>query len=105
MARSRWCMRLATFILDNLQAILQEWENFARSLTPGAAMSIAELRDDAERMLRFIAADMETEQTRAQEFAKATGRGPALPAGQSSAAQQHGIARAVERFSLVELVS
>jgi signal transduction histidine kinase len=98
-------MRLSQFILDNLEAILQQWENFAQSLTPGAAMSINALRDDAERMLRFIAADMETGQTRQQEIAKAAGHGPVLPEGQSSAAHQHGIARAVERFSLIELVS
>ena len=98
-------MRLSQFILDNLQAILQEWENFARSLAPGSAMSIEELRNDAGRMLRFIAADMETAQTPAQEVAKATGHGPVAPAGPSSAAQHHGIARAVERFSLVELVA
>ncbi len=98
-------MRLASFILDNLEAILQDWEDFARSLAPGSAMSIKELRDDAEQMLQFIAADMETEQTRQQEVSKATGRGPTLPAGQMSAAHQHGIGRAVERFSLVELVS
>jgi signal transduction histidine kinase len=98
-------MRLARFILDNLEAILQEWENFARSLTAASAMTIKELRNDAERMLRFIAADMETEQTRQQEIDKATGHGPALPAGESSAAHEHGTARAVGRFSLVELVS
>ena len=98
-------MQLSQFILDNLEAILQEWEDFARSLAPGSAMSIKELRDDAERMLRFIAADMETEQTVRQEVVKATGHGPALPEGKSSAAQHHGIGRAVERFSLVELVS
>lgn len=98
-------MRLARFILDNLEAILSEWENFARSLATGAPMSIDELRDDAERMLRFIAADMETTQTREQELTKALGHGPGLPDAQASAAQQHGIARAIERFSLVELVS
>ncbi|HSC24029.1 MAG TPA: hypothetical protein VLG08_09970 [Casimicrobiaceae bacterium] len=67
-------MRMARFILDNLEAILQDWENFARSLTAGSAMSIRELRNDAERMLRFIAADMETEQTRQQEIDKANAR-------------------------------
>ena len=98
-------MRLSQFILDNLEAILQEWENFSRSLTPGSAMSIKELRDDAERMLRFIVADMETGQTRQQEVAKSKGHGRVLPLEQTSAAQQHGVGRAVERFSLVELVS
>jgi signal transduction histidine kinase len=98
-------MPLSKFILDNLEPILQQWEDFARSLAPGPAMSIEALRDDAERMLRFIAADMETAQTREQETAKAIGRGARLPPGQVSAAEEHGVARAVERFSLIELVS
>jgi len=98
-------MRLSKFIVDNLDAILQQWEDFARSLSRGPAMSIEALRDDAERMLRFVAADIETDQSRKQELAKATGHGPALPKGESSAAHDHGLSRAVERFSLVELVS
>jgi signal transduction histidine kinase len=98
-------MRLSRFIVENLDAILQEWEDFARSLRQGPTMSIEALRDDAAEMLRFVAADMESEQTRQEEIAKALGRGPSLPLGQSSAAEQHGDARAVERFSLVELVS
>ncbi|HJV60954.1 MAG TPA: histidine kinase dimerization/phospho-acceptor domain-containing protein, partial [Albitalea sp.] len=98
-------MRLARFMLDNLDAILQEWEDFARTLAQGSTMSVEALRNDAERMLRFVAADMETQQTRQQEMAKANGHGPSLPPGQSSAAEHHGVARAVERFSLVELVS
>jgi signal transduction histidine kinase len=98
-------MRLSQFILDNLEIILQQWEEFARSLKPGSTMSIEALRDDAERMLRFVAADIESEQTRQQEIAKSIGEGPALPSGQLSAAHDHGVARAVERFSLIELVS
>lgn len=98
-------MRLSQFILDNLEPILQQWENFARSLRTGRPMSIEALRDDAERMLHFVAADIETPQTHQQESDKSMGRGPALPAGQLSAAHEHGLARAVERFSLVELVS
>jgi signal transduction histidine kinase len=98
-------MRLSQFILDNLESILQQWEDFARTLASGRLMSIEALRDDAERMLRFVAADIETGQSREQETAKAVGRGPGLPAGQSSAAHDHGVARAVKRFSLIELVS
>jgi signal transduction histidine kinase len=98
-------MRLSQFILDNLDAILQQWEDFARSLGSGRFMTIDALRNDAERMLRFVAADIETDQTRNEQSAKAKGHGPELPAGQLSAAHEHGIGRAVERFSLVELVS
>jgi hypothetical protein len=45
-------VRLGRFILDDLEAILHEWESFARSLSSGTTLSIAALRDDAEHMLR-----------------------------------------------------
>ena len=98
-------MRLSQFILQNLEPILQQWESFARSLKSGASMNIEALRDDAEQMLRFVAADIESDQTYGEEVHKATGHGPVLPIGESSAAHGHGIGRAVDRFSLVELVS
>jgi signal transduction histidine kinase len=98
-------MRLSQFILDNLEAILQEWENFARSLKSGHLMSTEALRNDAERMLRFVASDIESAQTSRQELAKSTGHGPELPHGQLSAAHEHGISRAVARFSPIELVA
>jgi signal transduction histidine kinase len=98
-------MQLSQFTRDNLEAILQQWENFARSLESGRLMSTATLRDDAERMLRFVADDIQSGQTVQQEIAKATGHGPGLPPGQLSAAHEHGIGRAVAGFSPVELVS
>jgi signal transduction histidine kinase len=98
-------MQLSQFILDNLEPILQKWEDFARSLEPGRRMSVRALRNDAERMLRFVAADMEAYQTRQEQFDKSVGTGPELPAGQQSAAQDHGLGRATDRFSLIEMVS
>jgi signal transduction histidine kinase len=98
-------MRLSQFILDNLEMILLEWEHFARSLPAGRTMSIEALRDDAERMLRFVAANMEGTQTRQQEVTKSRGRGPSSPPETLSASHEHGVARAVDRFSLIELVS
>ena len=43
-----------------MEAILQEWEDFARALTRESenVMDTAELRDHAEEMLRTIAADL-----------------------------------------------
>ena len=98
-------MRLADFIVANLEPILQAWEDFARSLPPGNPMTVAALRDDAERMLRFIAQDMERRQNRRDQFLKSIGAN--APGGDSklTAAQEHGLARAVDRFSLSELVS
>jgi hypothetical protein len=56
-------MRLAPFILDNIEPIMTEWEAFAKSLPPGHEMNSKALRNDAERMLRFVAADMDDAQT------------------------------------------
>ncbi|HJV25166.1 MAG TPA: HAMP domain-containing sensor histidine kinase [Aromatoleum sp.] len=98
-------MRLSTFILDNLEPILKQWEDFARSLQPGRLMTVGGLRDDAERMLRFIAADIETSQSRAEQLQKSVGLGPLLADGGDSAAHDHGKARAVDHFTFSEMVS
>jgi hypothetical protein len=70
-------MRLADFILANVEHILQEWEAFARSLTPGASMSIAALRDDAEAILLACVRDMGAAQTGQQRDNKSKGHGGA----------------------------
>jgi signal transduction histidine kinase len=98
-------MRLSEFLIDNMEQVLQEWEDFARAIAPGHLMSVAELRNDAERMLRFVVADIESAQSAHEQVEKSMGRGPELPAGEESAAHDHGVARAVAHFSLAELVS
>jgi signal transduction histidine kinase len=98
-------MRLSAFIIENLEPILQAWEDFARSLPTGNPMTVAALRDDAERMLRFIAYDMETPQSSRERFLKSVGAGPKPGEDAPSAAQDHGVARAVDRFTLFELTS
>lgn len=98
-------MKLSTFILDNIEPILKQWEEFARSLQPGRLMTVTALRDDAERMLEFIAADIETSQSRAQQRQKSVGLGPQLADGADSAAHDHGKARAVDHFTFSEMVS
>ena len=98
-------VRLSEFILRQLEPILSEWEAFARSLPPGSTMSVQALRDDAERMLRFVAADMQGEQTLAEQAAKAQGHGPGLPMRERSAAHDHGLQRAADGFAITDMVS
>lgn len=44
-------MRLSGFILENIEAIVQEWENFARTMdAPGKPLDTEALRDHAELM-------------------------------------------------------
>lgn len=100
-------MRLSTFIFANMEPILQDWEDFARSLgAVTSSMDALALRDHAELMLRAIAADLETAQSPAQQEAKSEGDAPPrsvqLP---PSAATSHGVVRAEDGFSLEEMVA
>jgi len=54
-------MKLSSFIRDNLDEILMEWDAFARTLQPAASgMSEPALRDDAKQVLLSIASDIES---------------------------------------------
>jgi len=59
-------MRLAKFILSNLEAILTEWESFAGTILSGKQLDKAALRNDAAEILKTIARQMETAQTAQQ---------------------------------------
>lgn len=70
-------MRLAEFILHNMEPILQQWEDFARTMTPAAeGMTTAALRDHAEEMLHTIAADLQTPQSHEARMLKSQGNAP-----------------------------
>lgn len=61
------------------------------------------LRDHAEKMLRTVAADMRTPQTRYEQTEKAQGRGPRESS--DTAAEIHAVARLVTGFSMDQMVS
>lgn len=100
-------MRLSAFINENMEPILQEWEDFARAL--GAvteAMDAAALRDHAKHILRDVAADLETVQTAEQREAKSKGGTSNNPsAAPDTGAEMHGIVRAMEGFTLDQMLS
>ena len=101
-------MRLADFILANVEPILQEWETFARSLSPGAKMDVLALRDDAEAILRASVRDMDTTQTGAQQASKSKGQGGAGGTGSdrlNDASTVHGVGRVGSGFNLNEVVA
>jgi hypothetical protein len=67
-------LRLADFISANVEAILVEWESFARSIwPPGINADPTELRDSAEQILTAIVADMRSVQTDAEQAKKSMG--------------------------------
>jgi signal transduction histidine kinase len=100
-------MRLADFILGNVQPILMEWERFARSLSPGAEMDIEGLRDHAEAILRSAARDMVSPQTARQQSNKSKGLGGdgIESVVLDNASKEHAIDRLLSGFSLIEVVS
>ena len=66
-------MRLADFILSNVESILAEWEVFARSICAGEHLDQLELRDHAGQILQATARDMKLPQTAAERAKKSKG--------------------------------
>ncbi|AZF16388.1 MULTISPECIES: sensor histidine kinase [unclassified Pseudomonas] len=97
-------MRLPDFILENLEPILQAWEDFARTIeTPGEELDSVGLRDHAEQMLRAIVSDLRTKQTRQEQIAKAQGQAPTDD--QETAAETHAMTRLMAGFTIDQMVS
>lgn len=96
-------MNLSSFILENIEPIVQEWESFARTLeTPGKELDSEALRDHAAIMLRTIAADLITKQSPQEQIDKSKGQGPPVD---DSAAESHAITRLLSGFTLNQVVS
>jgi signal transduction histidine kinase len=96
---------LGSFIQENMDDILSEWEVFAKSKLPAAAtMSVLELRDHAEEMLREIAEDIGRPQSETERDRKAKGLADATEA-HPAAASQHGAIRHLSGFDLIQVVS
>ena len=66
-------MRLAEFIVSNVEPILMEWEVFARGITPGAKMDALALRDHAPEILLATVQDMKSSQSATERSAKSKG--------------------------------
>src|SRR4051794_14643542 len=99
-------MRLADFILANTEAILAEWEVFARGTAAGAGMDKLALRDHAADILRATARDMKSAQTPAERSDKSMGTGApgAGSARLDGASDVHAIGRVGSGFDLMEVV-
>ena len=101
-------MRLPDFIRSNVEAILVDWEDFARGLWPkDARVEPAELRDHAEQILQTLLADMTQRQTHGEQSEKAQGRGTSnSPSDRlDDASSIHGIARVTSGLTILEVVA
>lgn len=99
-------MRLADFILRDMEAILSRWETFAATLLPAAAsMDRVALRDHGQHILEAIAGDLRTPQSREAQSEKSMGRAPRLLDAQQTAAETHALLRARSGFDINQLCS
>jgi signal transduction histidine kinase len=99
-------MDLSTFILENLEPILTEWDSFARTIMPASKwMSSEALRDHAEQMLVVIAKDMATEQSATEQQRKSQGLQSRAPDDADTAAEVHAGDRHLSGFKLEEVVA
>lgn len=94
-------MGLSKFITECTDAIMDEFEAFAREQLPAAAnMDLAALRDHAQQVLTAIALDMGTPQTMREQRAKSMGHAPAKEGAAETAAETHGYQRAAAGFNV-----
>ncbi|MCD5972816.1 sensor histidine kinase [Pseudomonas quasicaspiana] len=99
-------MRLSDFIVAHVDRIVDEWENFAKTIKPAAdAMNSAELRDHAKAILLAAARDMNTSQTKSEQAAKSKGADLQKTPSLDQAAASHGELRHMVGFDLVQMTS
>ena len=99
-------MRLADFILRDMERIVAQWEAFAATRLPAAAsMGSLELRNHAQQMLEAIAADLSAPQSREAQAAKSMGLAPAAFPASETAAQTHAVLRAKSGYDINQLAS
>lgn len=99
-------MRLSEFIRQHADHIVEEWEQFARTITPAAdTLDQAALRDHARAILLAAARDMDTAQTASEQIAKAKGEGPEKTPSLDEAGASHGELRHTVGFDLVQMTS
>lgn len=99
-------MKLSKFIIENMEAILTEWESFAKTILPAAeTMDSLALRDHAKQILEAVAKDIETSQTAQEQSDKSKDLAPPVLAGKETAATTHGALRHLAGFDLKQLGS
>lgn len=96
-------MRLSEYIREEIESILQDWEDFAHTLTHGKHMDKAGLRDHAKVMLMAIADNLDSPPSDAERAAQPKGHEP--KSGVETWAEVHGGDRQTSGFSIVETVS
>ena len=104
--RKETTVTLSDFIRENLEALLEDWEEFATSIDlSGRNLTVEELRDDALLMLNAMADEMVEAQSQAEQEAKSKGNRPDYAPLITEHARSHAMDRLSHGFNLNEMVS
>ncbi|HEY0563578.1 MAG TPA: diguanylate cyclase [Methylophilus sp.] len=101
-------MKLGEFITQNMEPILQEWQEYANTLHQGKHMSKVELRDHAKSMLQSMVKDLTTPQSDQQKVKKSKGHAQEHSVHSKlldDMAGQHALDRFDADFTIQDLVS
>ena len=99
-------MKLAELIARDVDDIVAEWEQFARTAIPPAVdLSPEELRDHARVLLLAVATDLRKAQDEADQHDKSRGDLPNNSPEITQTAQLHAQHRFVQRFTLDQMLS
>jgi signal transduction histidine kinase len=97
-------MRLSSFIREHSEPIIAEWETFAGTLAPASeATSPLSLRNHIKYILQFIADDIDSPQTDAEQVTKS--RGEKAKKATDSVAEVHAALRQAGGFNMDQMVS
>ena len=98
--------RLADFIRNNQSAIIEEWIDFAGTRSPASeGMSRLALKDHIVDILKFVATDLESPQTPAEQVDKSRGIDAGDGSFRQSAAEVHAALRLADGFDIDQMVS
>lgn len=99
-------MRLADFILRNIEAVVVHFEKFAATQLPAAAnMQSPALRAHAEQILQAIAKELATYQSKDEQTTKSLGEKSKRVGAPETAAQRHAALRAKSGFNINQLTA
>jgi signal transduction histidine kinase len=98
-------VRLADFIETNIESILAEWVDFARTQAGAEDMDLTALRDHAVEMLTVMVTDLRTPQSARQQHRKSLGDAVRPTGASATAAEAHGGDRAGHGFAVAEMMA
>lgn len=99
-------MRLAEFILRDMEAILETWDVFAATQLPAARyLDRRTLRDHAREILQAVARDIPQAQSREAQILKSEGLAPLVMDARDTAAETHALLRAQSGFDINQMAA